>query len=228
MHRRNVRGRAGGGALAIAVGGGYLLGVDRSRESPDMAKADPLTEILDALADATDGPRLTLGQLVDALGPRGFGPLFVVAAILVMLPTGAIPGMPLLVGIVLILLAGQIMLGWRKPWLPARLARIGIDRSRLHHTLDHARPFARRIGRVMRPRLGTLVAGPVALRVTAAAVIVAALFMIPLGFIPLFPFVAGLPVLLLGIGLTAQDGLFTGTGIAIVGGVVTAVLLRVT
>jgi hypothetical protein len=179
-----------------------------------MARGNALYETLEELVRATEGDTLTFGDLVRALGARGFGPIFLLLAVLVMLPTGAIPGIPALVGAVLVLLSGQLMIGWTTPWLPRRVLEMEISRERMRAGLEKARPAALRLGRVLHARLEFLASGPLALRAAAAAVTAAGLVMIPLGFIPLMPFFLGLPVLAIGLGLMARDGLFVSAGFA--------------
>ena len=179
-----------------------------------MAKAGPLYRILDTLAGKAEAGDLTLGGLVSALGARGFGPLFVLLGGLVALPTGAIPGVPALVGVSLVLLAGQLMLGWRTPWLPRRMRERPLGRDALQAALNRSRPLASRLDRILRERLILMAAGPVALRIAAAAVMLAGAVMIPIGFVPLLPLLLGLPVLAIGLGLMARDGLFVCLGLA--------------
>jgi len=125
---------------------------------------------------------------------------------LVALPTGAIPGLPALVGVVLILFAAQILIGRRVPWMPRRLARVRISRRLLDYSLARARPAAVRLGRIARPRLSFLATNPLALRTVALAMLATALIMIPVGFIPFLPLALGVNIVLFGIGLTAHDG----------------------
>jgi hypothetical protein len=179
-----------------------------------MAKAGPLYRTLDTLAGKAEAGDLTLGGLISALGAGGFGPLFVLLGGLVALPTGAIPGVPALVGVSLVLLAGQLMLGWRTPWLPRRMRERPIGRDALQAALNRSRPLAARLDRILRERLILMAAGPVALRIAAAAVMLAGAVMIPIGFVPLLPLLLGLPVLAIGLGLMARDGLFVCLGLA--------------
>lgn len=178
-----------------------------------MAGSDPLSDTLDTLTRKAGSDTLTLGGMVAALGARGFGPLFVLLGGLVALPTGAIPGVPAFVGLSLILLAGQLLLGWRTPWLPRRLRDRRIGQDALQTALQRSRPFARRLGSVLRERLVFMAAGPIALRVAAAAVMLAGAMMIPIGFIPFLPLLLGVPVLAIGLGLMARDGLFVALGL---------------
>ncbi|QJX02492.1 hypothetical protein HML84_13100 [Alcanivorax sp. IO_7] len=60
----------------------------------DSQPALGLTDILRELAEWPDGGRISLVSVVDTMQGRGFGPLLLAPALLVVLPTGAIPGCP--------------------------------------------------------------------------------------------------------------------------------------
>ena len=149
---------------------------------------------------------MTLGELAGRLEDRGFGPILMMLGALVALPTGAIPGMPALVGLVLVLFSVQILIGRRVPWMPRRLAEVSVSRRLLESSLARARPAAKRLGRIARPRLIFLATNKLAQRAIALAVLATALIMIPIGFIPFLPLALGVNVVFFGIGMTTHDG----------------------
>src|SRR5262245_28933137 len=82
-----------------------------------------LTSLLSDMDDSVSGQRkVTLADIVDALDRRGFGPLLVMPALVTILPTGAIPGVPALSGGLICLIAVQIVMGRKHPWLPDRIS----------------------------------------------------------------------------------------------------------
>lgn len=172
----------------------------------------PLEEALDAMTDHADGDRTTLGQVMDGLQRRGFGPFIAILATVICTPLGAIPGAPLVIGVALILFAGQILIGRQKPWFPERLRQIEVSSGKIKKGVDYARPAAQFIGRFLHPRFEWLASGPVPTWIVAAVTVLCAVIMIPVGFIPLMPFVFGLPIVFFGLGLMARDGLVTGLG----------------
>ena len=106
--------------------------------------------ILDALldGDATEPPDLR--DLFDGLGRRGFGMLLFVAALPAFIPIpvgGAVSG-PLVV-----LIATQLLVGLRKPWLPAFIAERAPRRQALARFERIVDPWLRRLERLVRPRL---------------------------------------------------------------------------
>ncbi|HAR07325.1 MAG: exopolysaccharide biosynthesis protein exod [Cobetia sp.] len=164
-----------------------------------------LTGLLEELDREIEGD-ISLGDILEHFNSRGFGPLLVLPALLVLLPTGAIPGVPTTCALFIVLTAGQLLLGRRMPWLPRRLARFSFEHQRLTHGVERARPWTRRLDRLLKPRLSFMTRG-IAYRGIAALTILLATAMVPL---ELVPFAAALPaatLLLLGLGLIGEDGL---------------------
>lgn len=97
-----------------------------------MAETMNLTGVLEALDDNAKGDRLTVGAMVDAIGDRGFGPLILTAALIEIMPTGGIPGIPTAVALTVILFATQLLLGRKQPWIPEILRRRGFSRDKFY------------------------------------------------------------------------------------------------
>lgn len=180
---------------------------------------DLLLDTLDTVAARTDGETTRLGTIFDALEERGYGPLIMILSVLVVMPTGMIPGVPAIVGLCLVLIGLQMALGRARPWFPARLEGFELDDAKLSETVEKARPWAKRLSVVLRPRLGALTGGAVSNRLIAAALCAAGVVMVPLGFVPGLPLALGLATLLLGLGMTVRDGLviFVGYGVFVLG-----------
>ena len=169
------------------------------------AKDSGLNGLLEELDREIVGD-ISLGSILEHFNSRGFGPLVVLPALLVLLPTGAIPGVPTTCALFIVLIAGQLLLGRRTPWLPKRLADFSFDHTRLTHGVQRVRPWTLRIDRLLKPRLRFMTQG-FAYRAIAILAIALALTMVPL---ELVPFAAALPavtLLLLGLGLIGEDGL---------------------
>ncbi len=192
-----------------------------------MADLTNLTQVLDHLDDKADGDKLTVGAMLKSVGDRGFGPLILAAALIEILPTGAIPGVPTLVAIAVVILSFQLVLGRKCPWLPKKLRSKGFSREKYNKAREKSKPVTTRIDRVFKPRLHALTT-PLASKVVAVACIVLAVTMPPLEFVPFASSVPSVAIALLAIGLTAQDGLFVLLGlIATMGSLLTAIVLLV-
>ena len=181
-----------------------------------MDESDRLLDTLEAVNEAADGDTVAMGDIIDCLQERGYGPLITMLSAFVALPTGAIPGIPAVIGLCLLLIGLAMILGKTSPWFPGFIRRFEVDSDRLRSAVDKARPWARRLRGVLTPRLTVLSRGPVANRIAALCVILAALIMMALGFVPFLPLVLGLALVLPGLGITARDGVVVLIAYAIV------------
>ena len=185
--------------------------MDRQGAAPPDGTGVP--GLLADLRRLTEGRQtVTLAALLDCLGARGHGPLLLTLAILMMLPTGMLPLMPALTGLLIAATAVQMLAGGKGVSLPARLRRVEIGAGALRAGLARAEPSFHRLGRVLHPRAPALVQGPLSLAAIAAILLVSAAAMILIGAIPGVPFLLCVPALLFGLGLTTGDGLVVGLG----------------
>ncbi|MEO1103221.1 MAG: exopolysaccharide biosynthesis protein [Devosia sp.] len=184
------------------------------------AQQEDLVDLLDRIKEKTDGEEVSIGELVEALGRRAFGSLIVITALIAVLPTGAIPGMSILTGTIMLLLSVQILIGRNRIWLPKVLTERAMPRSKLISGIDRIHHTAERVDRLLGPRLTALVEPPFVQAVAAIGILVS-LSMYPLALVPFGAFPAGLSLLVIGLGLAVRDGLLIALGLslAILGGV---------
>ncbi|KXS36923.1 MAG: exopolysaccharide synthesis protein ExoD [Halomonadaceae bacterium T82-2] len=180
-----------------------------------MAERMTLTQLLDGMDDANAGRTIHLQDIIDTFASRGFGPLLVAPALIAALPTGAIPGVPTLCGLFIATVAGQLALDKRSPWLPRRLRERGIDHDRLHAVVTRLRPWTQRFDRLLKVRLRALV-NPVSRRLIALLAVLLGLSMMPLELLPFAAALPALAIVLMGLGLAAEDGLLMLFGLAVV------------
>jgi hypothetical protein len=182
---------------------------------PDQRARSGLDGLLADLAGLAEGrDRVTLGEVLEALGARGHGPIILVLALLMLMPTGLVPFMPTIIGILLVLTAVQMAIGGKGVTLPRRLAHVGMPGRAIRAGLARSAPVFRRIGRLLHPRLDALVSGRPVLLLIAAILVASGGVMAVIGGIPGLPFLLCLPALFFGFGLTAGDGLVVALGIA--------------
>ncbi|MBL3566327.1 exopolysaccharide biosynthesis protein [Rhodovulum sulfidophilum] len=174
-----------------------------------------LLEDLAALALAND--RISIADLVEALGARGFGPLLVMLSAFLILPVGMLPGLPGVVAIFMILIGRRMMTGETTLWLPARLRRVHISGHVLAVSVARAQPAALWLRPLLTPRLVALIEGRIATRLIALILIGTGVLIFLLGFIPGLPFVLSLHVLMLGLALSTRDGLVAALAYALMG-----------
>jgi len=168
------------------------------------------SQILLALA-SQPGERLTVRDIMAVLQDRAFALLIVLLGLPNCLPMP--PPIPLICGLLLALVAIQIVFGRDAPWLPRQLMSRSLARSDVERAVGRAMPAFRRLERFSRPRM-TFLDTPFAMRIMGAIVLVMALGLL---FAP--PFVGqiplGLAVCLVGLGLVERDGLVVIGGLVI-------------
>ena len=190
-----------------------------------MAKVNNLESLLASLTERTSGEDVTVRDMLNAVGRRSYGPILLLLGFIAISPLTIIPGTSWLVALVILLIAGQILLGRTFPWVPKRILDMSFPRSALVNGVEQARKYARPVDKVLKPRLPFL-SQPPFIGLAALVCIAAALVMFPLGLIPFGPVLPSLAVLLFGLGLTARDGIvLIGAGCGLAGAV--WVLLRV-
>ncbi len=170
-------------------------------------RVSSLTGLLDRLEEvAPHSLSISVSDVVDAIGLRGFGPLLLAAGLVTLAPLiGDIPGVPTLMAAIVLLTGGQLLAGRRRFWLPAWILRQQVARARFIKALQFARKPARWVDRWLRVRWPWLT-GTQGSRITALTALVIALAMPPMEFIPFSANGAGLALTLLGLGLVARDG----------------------
>lgn len=165
-----------------------------------------LTQTLETIKDDTSGEKISVGDLVEALNSRGYGPLLIGPALIAILPTGAIPGVPAICALLIIFVSIQILIGRSRPWLPKKLKNFSFQREKFMDALDKAKPYTQKIDRLIHPRLTFLIKDEIKPVIAVICILLSLAIMI-IGFVP---FLAALPataIVLLGLGLSGHDGL---------------------
>jgi hypothetical protein len=138
---------------------------------------------------------------------RSFGAAILLLGFIAISPLTIIPGATWLVAGVTVVVALQLVLGRRTPILPPQLTRIAFPRVALVKMCEAAREAAHIADSLTAPRLEFLTRFPMVI-IPGLAAIAAALVTFPLGLVPLAPMLPGLTLVLIGVGLTARDGVF--------------------
>lgn len=175
-----------------------------------------LEAILDRIVEAADRDQVSVEMILDAVGRRSFGPILLLAGLVTLAPIiGDIPGVPTMMGVLVLLTGGQLLLGRRSFWLPRELLDRSLADDKVHRAVSWLRRPARWIDRILRPRLPMFVRGA-ATHVIALICIAIALVMPPMELVPFSANGAGFALTVFGLALIGRDGL-----LALVAGVVT-------
>ncbi|MGK7863604.1 exopolysaccharide biosynthesis protein [Falsiroseomonas sp. E2-1-a4] len=173
---------------------------------PD-ADTAPISRIVAEVAAAFPGERISLGELAQAFGDRGFGLLL----LLLLLP-GLLPGMATVFGTPLLILGVQMGLGLRVPKLPGILARQTIKRSDLLRLASVSSKGLGRVEKYVRPRPGFFTS-PLGERVIGWLTAYVAIMLILPG-----PGTNGPPAfgnIVMALGLIEHDSIVTGWGVGL-------------
>lgn len=176
-----------------------------------------INHILEGLISDIDGDQVTVGQIIDYLKYRGFGPILALLSLFVII-VGAIPLVPAIIGLAISFISIQMLIGKEHPWMPRKIRNLTIEKNKLEHILSFSKPYTNKLERILRMRLLFLF-NRFSEIITAIMCLSLAIPMIAIGFIPMVPALFCLPILLFGIGYTAQDGLFIASGFIIIFGI---------
>ncbi|WP_083943331.1 exopolysaccharide biosynthesis protein [Allorhizobium taibaishanense] len=195
----------------------------KAGEQPDPNEGEPLSlsRILIAMAEDESRARISVGDLFHAMGDRAFGALILIFALPNIVPTP--PGTSAVTGAPLVFLSAQLMLGL-KPWLPGWITERSLARTDFAAIVSRIAPWLARGERLLKPRLGFLVSGPMEHLLGIMAFILAVILALP---IPLGNILPAIALSLFAFALLERDGLYALFGsvifvlsIALVGGVV--------
>lgn len=176
-------------------------------------RATSLVELLDQIDKArAETSSISFDQILEAVGRRSFGPLLIVAGLIVLAPIiGDIPGMPTIMGAFVAVVASQIVIGRDHVWLPKWMLDRSVKSSTLGKPLRFLRKPATWIDHLTRPRLRALVGG-MAARVVAGICLLLATVMPLMEVVPFSANAAGIVLVVFGLALIASDGLMALVG----------------
>lgn len=169
-----------------------------------------LSEILTDLADDPARDRIAIADIRDAMGDRAFGALMFVFAVPNTLPVNA-PGVSVVLGIPLLFLSLQLMLGFAVPWLPRKVVQATITRPRFAKAMNVIVPWMRRAERLSKPRWSLLASGFAERIIGLVCVVLSAVLILPVPFGNIGP---GFAVCVLAFALLERDGKASLTGLA--------------
>lgn len=173
----------------------------------------PVEDVIDRAVDWDPGEQVTLRRLLDRVGRRAYGPALVVVGLFGIGPTGAVPGANLAVSAIVLSLSACLLIGLPRPWIPGPVLELTVPARLLRRHAAEARQIGRRLGRLVRRRLDWLF-GPAGIRIAALMCAALAAITAPLALIPFGPALPTSALILIGIAITAGDGLWMVAGLA--------------
>ena len=175
---------------------------DRAGESERL----PLSDILRALAGEAGRERISIRDLVDALGDRALAALIFVFALPNVFPTP--PGASAVLGTPLVFLTAQLALG-RRLWLPEFVRERSLPFQDFQALVWRAAHWLVRAEGLLRPRASRLVDPPMEYLVGLLCFVLAAILTLP---IPLGNIPPAIALSLFALGILEKDGAWVATG----------------
>ncbi|WP_332719259.1 exopolysaccharide biosynthesis protein [Pelagibacterium mangrovi] len=181
---------------------------DAVRSSGDRADNSdgPLAKLVDELKDRTEnGEEVSIGLVQEIAGTRAAGPILLLPALIVISPLSIIPGLPSVVGVSTILVAGQVALGRDRLWLPQWLTKRCIPAKHGKTLLRFLTPVGETVDKLVKPR-AEATAGPLFGRIGALVCVLVGAIMPVLELIPFTSTWAASIIFVYALAITVKDG----------------------
>ena len=156
-----------------------------------------------------DSERISVGDILDALDARAFGLAILIFSLPSIVPMP--PGVPTVIGVALLIVSVQMVIGRHELWLPRFLTKRSFPRKSLVSALEKLAPRLEAVERVARPRLFFLTG-----KIGTVLIGLVVLFMAIVLILPLPPggnFPPALACAVLGMGLVERDGVIILIGL---------------
>jgi hypothetical protein len=182
------------------------------RDTGQMQPEHSLDELLDHLnRSARDGTaedrKVSLGNVLDAVGRHSFAPLLMVAGLIMFAPGPAdIPGVPVVIGLFVILVSAQLVMRREHVWVPRWMERRKLKPQTIEKMTGWLRRPAGWIDRVTKTRWTWLI-DHAGVTTIAVACILIALATPVLEFVPFSANLAGAAITTFSLALLTRDGL---------------------
>lgn len=175
-----------------------------------MAKTDSegLSAIADRLLQACEGQeRLTVGNMIHILDTRSHYSLILVIAALATTPLSGIPGVSVISGLLIALIAAERIISKEHVYLPGWLRRRSLESGKIRKTLKVLRPGIDWLDRHTHRRMTALIVSPL----NRLPLLLCLLCGLAMPFLELIPFTSSIVaggVTLISVGMITRDGLF--------------------
>lgn len=168
-----------------------------------------LSEVIEELAAKASGPT-SVAAIRDALSDRSFAALLVFFSAINLLPLP--PGTTLILGLPLILVAAQMVIGKKSAWLPRFVLDKSLSQTQFARLSGKLVRRLQRLERFVRPRYWPFYPGHDERVIGFLALILGIVVTLP---IPLGNWFPALSTTLLGLALSERDGVVLGIAVSI-------------
>jgi hypothetical protein len=182
------------------------------------------TELHNYFFEEVTTSSVTLKEILSLAGERTFGFLFVLLALPSALPVPA-PGYSVPFGIVMLLLAVQLVIGRTRPWVPEKWKEKQFDLMAVQKVVKAGIPWLRRLEAISRPRMTYVCASlPGRVIIGIAISLMSISMMIPIPGTNTLP---AMGIFVTGFGLLDDDGAISlgGLVLCVLGGTLSVLIL---
>lgn len=165
---------------------------------------------------------MRLRDLFDEMGDRAFGPTLLICALPEALPL-PIGGISALVAMPLLLVSGQLVLGFEQPWLPDWLLDQPFKKEHCEQVISASIPFLEKLEGFFEPRWPFFTSPEAERCVGVILLLLGSIIALPIPFGNMLPAIA---IVLICLGLIEKDGLIIAIS-GLITGITPALLLLV-
>jgi hypothetical protein len=145
--------------------------------------------------------KIALKDILRGMGDRAFGPALFVCAIPEALPI-PIVGFSAIIGIPLMLVSGQLFLGFKRVWLPKRIGNFSFERKFLEKAILKILHYLKKLERIIKPRW-QFMSSPLANRLLGLLLLVLGVVIaLP---IPFGNFLPAIAIVIISLGIIEKD-----------------------
>lgn len=164
-------------------------------------REEKTTALLRAALMSASDERIAIAALLEPLKRRAFGFLLLLLAIPNFIPVPL--GIGGIMGVLVIALGLEMLIGLEHPWIPGFLRRRTLSRDGLLRFLDRAESITRRLESVCKPRLQRITRRPFTLVSGAIMILIGVLLALP---IPFTNYLFGGMLIAFAFALVERDG----------------------
>lgn len=165
---------------------------------PDETRS--FSDVLEGLGHGDD-PKLSLREMIEGFGERGFGAVILMLALMALFPWP--PGGKAVFSVPIILIAAELALQRDRVWLPRWLLRMSFSRATYQTASRKILPRLRAVERLTRPRWPVLTGEAADVVVGTICILLALMMALPVPFGDALP---GLTLAIFGLAIIQRDG----------------------
>jgi hypothetical protein len=161
------------------------------------------SKLLRDLLKRHSGERIDLRDVIDGMGERAFSGILFVCALPEALPL-PIAGISAIISIPLMIVSAQLVLGFRKPWLPSWVANRSFKRQDVEKVVSKILTILEKYESIIRPRWKFVTTPPARRILGLILVILGFIIALPIHFGNMLPAII---VVVISLGLIEEDGI---------------------